>query len=111
LVKDGEFLVQKKLVNVGAHGSSGYEAVSHHRHADNTDKKLGYNVMRRIDAKTSVSIPSTIETLQDPSKIKNQNHKMFVKNTHCHTDVIEVERVTEYGILGDDDVGKDLQHY
>ena len=67
--------------------------------------------MRRIDAKQTVYIPSTTETLQDPTKIKNQNHKMFVKNTHCHTDVIELERVTKYGILGDDDVGKELQHY
>jgi len=67
--------------------------------------------MRRIEAKAPCVIPSTIETLQYPSKIKNRNHKMFVKNTQCNTDVIELERVTQFGILGDEDVGRDLEHY
>jgi hypothetical protein len=70
-VIDGEFIVTKKLVNMGVPGPKGYEAVSHHRHAGNTDKKNGYNIMRRIEAKKAVQVPSTIETLQDPIKIKN----------------------------------------
>lgn len=36
---------------------------------------------------------------------------MFVKNTQCQTEIVELERVSTYGMLGDEDVGREMDHY
>jgi len=67
--------------------------------------------MHRIQSYTSEPIPSTIDTLRDPYKIKNQYNQMFYRNTICNTEVIDLENCGESTIMGDEDVGRDLDHY
>ena len=67
--------------------------------------------MQRIEAHTSEPIPSTIETLREPYKIKNQYNKMFYRNTRPYTEVIDLENISASNMVGDEDVGREFPHY
>jgi len=104
LVKEGQFIVSKKLVWTGGKDNK-CEAVSAYKNGGNNAQ------IQRIESKGMKEIPNTIETLKNPARSKRLNNQMFIKNTNCESKGVDIELVTKYGILGDDDVGRESAYY
>ena len=43
--------------------------------------------------------------------MKKVSNDLFIKNQNCESKSVEIEHVTKYGILGEDDVGRDFKYY